>query len=175
MAGSGPDDFHALALDLLDVAADALDSTPTFAGLGGLKAAPERQFVHPGVPVWDECEQLVVHAGGLADRFALPKAVFDKVNVPALTVTILRCLPQATVNGKTIVAPSSDDLTAAARQHHADAWALWNHIFNAIRAGSFLTRCTEVSFVSMIPFAPAGGYGGWQMNFSAVLDGYEEP
>lgn len=174
MAGTGPGDLQLLAEDLLAVSVDALDTIPTYPSLTGLMGAPERAFTSPGEPVWDCCQQLVVHVTQIADRFALPKAVFEKINAPSLAVTITRCLPEGAIVGKTFQPPTVAALNAAAAQHHVDGWALWNHIWNAIRADVFLARCTEVSFVSMLPFAPQGGCGGWQLIFNTILDGYDE-
>lgn len=175
MAGVGPGDLQDLADDLLAAATDALDSIPTYAGLTDLNGAPDRAFTYPGRPIWDCCEQLVVHVENVTDRFALPKAVFEKINVPNLVVWIGRCAPKGEIKAQRFIPPPVAEMEAASRQHHADGWALWNHIWNMIRAETFLTRCTLVTVGTMTPFlTEAQDCVGWQLPFTIGLDGYEE-
>lgn len=169
MAGPGPGDLHELAAELRDVCVEALDTIPGYET--ELEGAPDRVFVSPGAPVADCCEFLAVHVNSLADRFARPNdAGAPKLNIPRLVVTSMRCVPV----GEGLDPPSVEDLELAARQLNADAWALWNHIYNLITAEQFLTRCAHVAFVQMQSIAPMGGCAGWQLAFDAQLDGYPE-
>lgn len=175
MAGVGPDDLYQLAAELRDVATEALDSIPDFAGLEALEGAPERVFVSPGAPVADCCEFLAVHVNSIADRFARPAdGGAPKLNIPRLIVTSMRCVPQGEGEEHTYQPPTVVALEEAARQLDADGWALWNHIYNLIEAEQFLTRCAHVAFVQMQSIAPEGGCAGWQLAFDAQLDGYRE-
>jgi hypothetical protein len=179
VAGVGPGDLYELAAELLDVCTEALDSIPGFPGLDGLDGAPEYRFVSDAAPIADCCDDgmLAVHVNNVTDRFSREaKPESPKLNVPSLIVTVLRCLPMGSGDGDSYTPPTAAEVAASAQQTLADGWALWNHIYNAIRAETFLTRCGRASFVSMQSIRPGDGQcGGWQLAFLAQLDGYEDP
>jgi hypothetical protein len=170
-----PTDLNELAHDLLDVAIDALDTLPAF----GLEGAPERSFVSPGQPVLDCClgtynGQLTVHAAGVNDAQTTPggldagrRIVRGKINHTLFLVTIARCIPVATDDGNP---PPVEDLEAAAAQTNADAWALWNVLFNL--AEDFSTLCGEVFFDGFRPLPPSN-CAGWVGAIRVRLDGYQ--
>ena len=62
----------------------------------------------------------------------------------------------------------------AAAQLNADAWALWNHLYNLVCAGQLFTFCNGVFWDGLRSIAPQGGCGGWVLNLRVALDGYEE-
>lgn len=177
MAGIGPEDLHALADELLQAAIESIDTIPTFAP--GLLGAPDRSFISPALPVFDCCEMLTVHVDPISESGTSPqglatgrRATYGRINLVALVVSIVRCIPTA---GGTNDLPSIDSMQAAAEQTNADAWALWNHIYNLIRADDLLARCLEIFWDGMRPIAPSGGCGGWTLSLRVQLDGYEEP
>lgn len=170
---AGPGDLHALAVEVLEAASDALDTIPTHEP--HLNGAPERQFISPGLPVHDCCDQLAVYVspqiaeadttpGGLA---AGKRHVLGRINHVQASIAITRCIP-------TDLTPPTDDLTAAAEQLNADAWVLWNHLYNLIRSGELLTLCQEVFFEGMTPIPPSGGCAGWLALLRIELGGYSE-
>lgn len=183
MAGTGPGDLYDLAEELLEVCVQALDSVEDFPPPQPddyQPGAPDRRFVSPHAPIADCCEFLAVHVNNITDAFARTGASgggggAEKANVPSLIATLLRCVPVGTGEGQNYTPPPTAQLEAAARLLYADAWALWNHIYNLIRADEFLTKCQRVDFVSMQSIAPEGGCGGWQLAFVTELHGYEEP
>jgi len=176
MAGTGPEDLQTLAQELLDACIDALDSIPLSApDLGG---APERTFIAAGVPVWDCCEQMAVHVSSLTEAPTSPgglatgrRASAMRINLARLVVTLTRCVP-VSEDGEP---PPAALLTASAEQINADAWAIWNHLYDAIRAGTLFALCLEVFWEGMTAVNPSGGCAGWQIAFRVRLDGYEEP
>lgn len=176
---AGPGDAHALAVQLLEHCVEALDTIPDFEPQ--LVGAPDRSFIAPGQPVWDCCEQLAVHVQQAQDA-ALGSAGtsglrpnFGKINHVTLVATITRCIPTgAEKRGGGYTIPTTEALQATAEQINADGWALWNHIYNLIRAGEFLTLCTEVFFDGLVAVVPAGGCAGWTVVVRARLDGYDE-
>lgn len=179
-SGTGPGDLFELANDLLQVCVDALDSIPLTvspAYMAELDGAPEYAFVSDAAPIADCCDDgmLAVHVNSIGDQFARagqPQA--PKANVPNLIVTVLRCLPLGEADGDSYTPPTVEELTASSHQVLADGWALWNHIYNMIRAELFLTRCQRAEFVSMQSIRPGDGQcGGWQLSFKAELGGYE--
>jgi hypothetical protein len=176
--GTGPGDLFDLADELLDVCTEALDSIPTFTGLEELLGSPSYRFVADAAPIADCCDDgmLAVHVNAVSDQFARPPApASPKANVPNLIVTVLRCLPLGEVDGDSYTAPTAEEVTASARQTLADGWALWNRIYNMIRADQFLTRCQRAEFVGMQSIRPGDGQcGGWQLSFRAELSGYDE-
>lgn len=169
---AGPGDLHALAEEYLAACSDALDTIPSYEPQ--LLGAPARQFVSPGLPAWDCCDQLAVYVqpineadttpGGLA---AGKRHTTGRINHVRLSAGITRCIP-------TDVEPPPGQLTASAEQLNADAWALWNHIFNLVRSGQLLTLCQEMFFEGINPVIPSGGCGGWVVNVRVELDGYLE-
>jgi hypothetical protein len=65
-------------------------------------------------------------------------------------------------------------MEAAAEQVNADAWALWNHIFNLIAAGQLFQLCGEVFWDGLNVLTPSGGCGGSVLSVRVRLDGYQE-
>ena len=177
---AGPGDLHELALELLNVCIESLDTIPDFEP--DLSGAPERAFVSPGQPVLDCCDQLTVHVQQIGDADTTPgglnagqRARFGKINHVTMIVTSTRCITTGGENrAGTIEIPSAEDLEADARQLDADAWALWNHAFNMTRAEEFRTLCSEVFFDGILAIQPSGGCAGWTVTIRVALDGYEE-
>jgi len=173
MAGTGPGDLFDLAEVLLDAATEALDTIPTYEP--GLAGAPARSFVTYGTPALDCCNQLTVHVAAVAEDPLSPsgpasgqRARFDaRKNSVTLVLTVTRCVP-------TEIPPPVDEVEAASRQTLADAWALWNNLWNQIRAGDLLTLCSD-SRPDLRPLQPSGGCAGWVMAYRVWLEGYEEP
>lgn len=178
MAGTGPGDLHALAEELLAACVESLNTIPTFEP--GLVGAPARSFISPGIPVWDCCEQLTVHVDGVAENATSPlglatgrRQVYGRINLVTLIATLTRCVP--VVGGTQMDAlPRIEDMEAAAEQIHADGWAIWNHIFNMIRAKELFALCDEIYWNGLRAVAPSGGCGGWTFSVSVQLDGYED-
>lgn len=175
--GTDPQDLYILAQEFLTAAVEALDTIPTFApGLGG---APARSFVSPGLPAFDCCDpgQLTVHVTGVTDSATGPSnftgrsASTMKVNTVGLVATAVRCVPVITDSG---ILPSMADMEAAAEQIDADGWALWNHIYNLLRADQLFTLCGEVFWDGLRSINPQGGCGGFTLNLRVELSGYEE-
>lgn len=180
---SSPDALHAFALEFLGECVDILNTIPTLVPGQGLLGAPERYFVSPGLPAWDCCEQLAVHAAPMAEADTTPSGLdagrrsarFARINHPSFVATITRCVPTGELTaGGTVKLPESVDLTMAARQINADGWALWNGLFNRVYAGRLLTLCDEVFWDAIIPVVPAGGCAGWTVTMRASLGGYPE-
>ena len=182
--GTSPADLHTLAEDLLAVCVEALETIPGYDP--ALAGAPDRAFVSPGVPVFDWvepapdgvgcCDQVAVHVEAITDAPTSPGGLAAgqkkaKINHVTLIATVTRCVP-SWMGG---LPPAVVDLEEAAAQINADGWALWNHIFNEMLAGTFLEACTEAFFDGMRALRPSGMCGGWVLTFRAQLDGYEEP
>lgn len=177
--GTGPGDLQALALELLSACIDALDTIPTFAP--GLEGAPERTFISPGRPALEGCEQLCVHIESINDADTTPgglsagrRNVTGKKNHVRLVATIDRCVYDSR-SGNDITEPMlALDLDQTSAQTNADAWAIWNHIFNLWTAGDLFTLCGEVFFEGMRALPEEGGRAGWTLTLRVSLDGYEE-
>jgi len=175
MAGTDPQDLYLLAQEYLAACVEALDTIPTFApGLGG---APARSFVSPGLPAFDCCDQLTVHVTGVTDSATSPSnftgrsASTMKVNTVGLVATATRCIPVISDSGNP---PPVEEMEAAAEQIDADGWALWNHIYNLIRAEALFTLCGEVFWDGLRSINPQGGCGGFTLALRVELEGYEE-
>lgn len=176
MAGTGPDDLHALAVEFLDAIVEALDTIPVFNS--ALDGAPERAFVSPGTPVFDCCDQIAIHPpvvsaggtspGGLAEG---KRHVYGMINHVSLLASVTRCIPTIDEFGR---APSVASLQASAEQLNADGWALWNHLYNLQSSGLLLSLCDQVFFDGINATAPSGGCAGWTVSVRAYLDGYSE-
>jgi hypothetical protein len=169
MAGTGPQDLFALLQEFLEACEASLDTIPTFAP--GLAGAPERSFVSPGQPQYDCCPdgQLTVHAAAVNSDPLQPLANQERLNTVFLVATILRCVPSTGEDGNY---PEVVESQEAAEQVDADGWALWNHIFNLIRAEELFTLCGKIRWDGLRSITPSGGCGGWTLNLSVEYDGY---
>lgn len=178
MAGVGPEDLHALAQEYLAACVESLDTIPLFNP--GLAGAPDRAFTSPGIPVWDCCEQLTVHVDGATESGTSPQGLatgrrqaWGRINLVGFVATVTRCIP--VVGGTSLDSlPTIESMTAAAEQIHADGWALWNHIYNMIRAKELFAICDEVFWDGLRAVSPSGGCGGWTLVLRVQLDGYED-
>jgi hypothetical protein len=94
-----------------------------------------------------------------------------KTNLVGLVATATRCIPVVSDSG---AIPSVTDMEAAAEQINADGWALWNHIYNMIRADLLFTLCGEVFWDGLRSINPQGGCGGHTLSLRVELQGYEE-
>lgn len=174
MAGIGPTDLNALCEELLAASVESLDTIPTFDNT--LDGSPPRAFVSPGQPALECCDdgQLTVYAGSVN---ALPTGEprLDKTgrkNIVGLVVTIVRCIPSA--GDDQMNPPTGAELALAAAQTNADAWALWNHLFNMWVSGDLFTFCGEVYWDGLRSITSSGNCGGWNLFIRVDLDGYEE-
>lgn len=174
MAGTDPGDLHVLALELLIASIDALDTIPNTEP--GLLGAPDRAYVNSGQPALDCCNQLVVNAASIREAPTESGLVAGtkhrlgyRINLVGLNVTITRC-DRSLVEDQI---PSTANLQALAEQTNADAWALWNYLWNLARSGALFSICDEVFFDAMTPVGPSGGCSGWLLQMRVQLEGYE--
>lgn len=181
MAGVDASDLHALAVELLEAATVALETLPAL----GFAGAPERSFVTPGEPAFDLagsgcCDQLTVQMISLDEAPTFPDGLAagrrtstGRINHVTLGVTIVRCIPVGSGTAS-YTPPTPDELEVASQQIHADGWALWNHLYNRVRAGVLFSLCREVFWLGGRVLGPEGGCAGWSFGFRVALDGYEE-
>ncbi len=172
-------DLNTIADLVLQSCAEALDTV--HADDASLLGAPSRQFVSPGAPVLDCCDQLTVHvqlinsgqtspgglAGGKSHRYGL-------LNHVTMLVTSTRCIPDGFDLMGNYSAPDPAELDAAAEQLNADAWALWNHLYNLQSSGLLRSLCDEVFLDGVNALVPSGGCAGWLYQLRFALDGYTE-
>jgi hypothetical protein len=166
MAGIGPGDLDLLAFDVLQASVAALDTIPTTEGLEALAGAPLRQATSPGRPPAD-CEQITVHVLRGAEANVVKGS---RENLLTLVVTVYRCVPAPLSSMKP---PKAATIERAAAQTNADAWALWNHLWNLVQAGCLLRKCRPVT-MGMQALEQQGAFGGWTVTLGVKLDGYQE-
>ena len=161
------------ALELLNACQAALATTP-----GG---AIDRAYVSPGLPAFDCCPQITVHAGGTGEGDTAPLApplspghranVQGTVPMLQLTVTVIRCSPVWEENAKQPPSPAA--LQAAAEVTYNDVWAIWSLLRDAKRAETlFAPASREFFFDPAFPVLTSGGCAGWQLPFRVALGGY---
>ena len=174
---AGPGDLFATADELLMAAAEALDTIPDLLGTEFL-GAPDRQYVSPGNVVHDCCEQLAVWVNPVGEGARSPQTFVPDMQItrPTLRVHATRCVPTGRLVNKRYVPPDAELLSAAAEQHLADGWALWNHTLNMLNTDPPLlfSKCSDLVRWSMRALTPSGGCAGWEMEFTVGLDGYNE-
>ena len=165
-------DLEGLCEDFLDACSASLDTlTPAYDG------APDRQFVSAGTPAADCCPQLTVHAQSVIDGAQsplAPKAAQAKVNHVVLVATLFRCVSGGEESNGRFIPPAVSVMQAEGEQHHADGWALWNHLQNLVRAEQLFQVCGDVTNWILTSLEPSGGCGGWRLQVTVGLDGYEE-
>jgi hypothetical protein len=172
-------DLHALADALLTASAEALDTVNAYDAT--LQGAQDRQFVSPGTPVLDCCDQLTVHIPSIAQGDTTPgglaagkRHLTGAINIPTFHITSTRCIPVGSTSASgDFIPPSAASLGEAARQLNADAWALWNHLFWLQASDMLLNLCSEVFFDGIQELPPSGGCAGWLAQVRASLDGYQ--
>lgn len=173
MAGIG--DLQTLAQLILDSAAEALDTIPLFDA--GLLGAPDRKFVSPGLPVIEAscCNQLTVYVPNLSGNpMDASRPELGMLNIIAFTIQISRCIPSGFDQMGNYKAPSVAALEAASAQLDADAWALWNHLYNLRSSGLLNSLCEKVYFDGINATPPSGGCAGWVAQVRCELEGYLE-
>lgn len=173
MAGTGPADLFAQCTDVLNASIDALDTIPNLSP--ALLGAPERAFICSGSPAFDCCDQLAVNAAPIMEAPTVPLEMgagtrhqqgFRK-NYVGFVITITRCTNYADV------IPTTAEQLAVAEQTYADAWALWNYLWNEERSGALFTICGGVFNDRLAPITPSGNCTGWVFSFRAEIQGYE--
>lgn len=172
-------DLHALAVGILAAGAEALDSV--FAYDATLQGAQERQFVSPGIPVLDCCDQLTVHVAGINQADTTPggmpagkRHLTGAINHVTFLLTSTRCIPTGSTSSTGLYSPPSvASMSEAARQLDADAWALWNHLFWLQASDQLLNLCDEVFFDGISTLPPSGGCAGWVAQIRAYLGGHQ--
>jgi len=168
-----PSDLQDLLQEFLDACEASLDTIPFFdPGLGG---APGRSFISPGQPQYDcACDadgQLTVHALAVDSDPLQPIKNHERLNMVTMQATILRCLNVWADDGGP---PDMDAAADSAAQVNADAWALWNHLFNLVSAGQLFTLCSKIIWLGLRSITPQGGCGGWTLTVRVEYGGYEE-
>ncbi len=168
-------DLELLCTDTLTAAVYALDTLPAL----GLDGAPERSYVSPGEPAFDDCcdpgGQLTVYAQNVtADPSTGPQLDRLRRNLVGLVVTSVRCVPTAELSGQKMIPPTVAQLEASAAQINADGWALWNVLWNLWRDGDLFAQCDKVIWNGLRSIPPSGGCGGWNLLVQVTLGGYND-
>lgn len=166
------------ALDLFDAADELLSAAA--AGLATTTSGtPGSRYVSAGPPVYDCCDLLTVHVQELpevsmreAGRQEMPQ-MRPAVPTPTLVITALRCYP-IVEGGITIGVPNAAALNAAARTIYEDGWLLLNYLRARARTnGLFPSRpCRSLAIGPLRPTPTQGGCGGWTIQVTVELDGY---
>lgn len=165
------DSLYDLCREYLDAASAAISLT-----VGGPIG---RTYIAAGPPAFD-CEQVTVYAGGPAEATTEPLNpplvpgyrvdVTGRVNLIAMTCTILRCSPSPDNRGNP---PAVAALDAAARASLGDVWAVWNHIATLRLAGQLWMPKTRAVFYDPAQMVnTSGGISGWQIPLRVELEGF---
>lgn len=182
MAGVDARDLWLLADELKTACEAALDTLPAL----GLNGVPSRSYVANAEPAADNCcendGQLTVHWERTLELTTEPQGLavgrragrHIRMNDVGLLVTVFRCVPGPEETISSFVPPAVESLELSSQQLYADAWAIWNHLFNLICAGELFTRCKNVVMQGMRPIPESGGCGGFVLALQVALDGYEE-
>lgn len=164
----GPEDLYALASEYLDACIEALDTVPDSAP--GFTGSPARTFISHGAPAFDCCDQLAVQVRSVFSDNPQPLKNSMRENIVTLVAWSTRCVPTIDSAGNI---PTEVELSASSEQLYADGWALWNHIFNLIRAEQLFTLCGQVIWDGLVAVNPQGGCAGWTLTVRVSTDGYE--
>lgn len=168
-----------LAVDLLAVAADALDTLPLLDP--DLRGAPTHQYVSAGLPAID-CEQVSAHVPALyeagtwtpqgpASLAEVARIRLGQVSEVAVAIIVARCVVGPQESGSTIVLPSVAQLEADGKQVSADGWAIWQGLQTARRNGR-LGDCASMMINPAVALNPSGNFAGWTLTVQKPVDGY---
>ncbi len=168
------------ATDLYDAAEQLLAAC-----LEGIALGPggpiSRSYVSPGQPPFD-CEQCTVWVGGPSLSMTAPLqppiqpmvrvGAGRQVNQVQMTCTVIRCVPVIGNVGPKFPGPSKIDL--ASQAIYGDCWAIWNHVATLKRNGTLFppAKTRFMGFDPAVAVLTSGGFGGWNLQFSVELDGY---
>jgi hypothetical protein len=172
-------DLYELASDVRDAAVQILDSIP--GDDPQLQGAPTEQRLVLGEPVWDCCDLLAVWVPRITEQATSPSSpsgvigrrhVNGRVPLVSVQIGVTRCQPKGETRGKTYVPPTAAELELAGRQGYADAWALYNGLFNRQAQGLLTDVCDEMTWDGVEAYLPEGGCAGWRIDLRFQLDGY---
>ena len=139
----------------------ALDTIPGFAP--GLEGAPARTFVSAGQPAFDCCPFLSVDAAACGRQTRPDRTGCGHpapVGIQAQPCRGAACGSPGALRRSGRAPPPTAALSAVAEQTNADAWALWNYMWNIDRAGSptrSLACATNGSWTRSPRCSPAAG------------------
>lgn len=165
-------DLDVLAHAVLNTAAEALDTIPAYDAT--LVGAPARRFVSPGQPVIEVgcCDQLTVYVPLITGVAMEERPQLGMIQHSMFQIQISRCIPSGFDDYGNYKPPSTTALEGPAAQLHADAWALWNHLYWAQSSGLIRSLCDQVFFDGIQAMLPSGGCAGWTAQLRCQLDGY---
>lgn len=174
------------ATDLFDLAEEFLDACVAAIATESLGGPIGYAAVSTGLPAFDCVPAIFVHAGGpsMADTLPLNPSmqpmervgVQGFVNLITMTCTVLRCVPVTEQTGQTVILPSADSITDAAKVTYADLWAIWNYCRTQYRAGLLFPSPSgrrEFIYDPAVPVKTSGGAGGWEIQVRVQLGGYK--
>lgn len=168
----GPTDLYDVAEELLDAAADALDTLSA----AGLKGAPSRQFVSPATPVFELCDQLTVTWALTQPDPSQPgqpsgQQKVGRVNLVTFLIAVSRCAQQP--QGKNALPTTI--LSQQSQQVYADAWVVWSAIYWKSRDNTLFgaDRCAVRNLQGGLPVDPQPGVIGSLTTFQTELDGFD--
>lgn len=171
MAAAG---LYDLCREFLEACAEACTIAPA--------GAIDRAYVSPGMPAFDCCPQLTVHAGGPQQADTAPLApplqpghreqTTQALILVQMTATVIRCSPTLELDGSPTM-PDPALLDASAAETLGDVWTIWNHLATLKRTDALWgPKTREVFFDAAIPVMTSGGCAGWQIPVRVQLDGY---
>lgn len=141
---------------------------------------PARSYVSPARPPFDCCPFLAVYAAQIGEETTSPlsppaatggRQRYGRINLITLRVLVLRCGVSTDGNG----VANADEIEAVALEVQEDGWALWCGFHNAIQAGDFLDRCSDIHFDFGRPVEERGMCVGWDFQLRADLGGIPGP
>lgn len=163
------DALYQAGADLLAACVDALNLTAD--------GAPARQYVSDG-PVALDCEQITVEFTSIGQADTIPispplvparRVLVASLGMVGMQAVATRCVPTVDANGRP---PTVAQIAASGQIVAADGWALWNHLHQAIHAGTLFPGCQGVLILPMLPIPTSGGVGGWTVQVRVPMDGF---
>lgn len=155
-----------------------------------LADSPGGPLVHaavwPGAPAFDCPEALYVYLGGpaVADTYPLQpplqpmqrSVTTGQVDLVSYTIQVTRCAPVIEQEGQTLRLPSQGSIENAAQTCYGDAWAIWNYLIHAHRAGFLFQSPSgrrEFEVQPVTPLPTSGGVAGFVIPVRVQVPGYQ--
>ncbi len=145
---------------------------------------PAREYVSPGQPADEGCDQIVVWCADLGKENTSPlspppqighRQTTGSLNLATLKIRFIRCVETSDPQASILVGNRPAEtigLEASAKLGNEDAWALWCGLMFMVRHQMLFETCSEIHFDSCTAIATEGNMAGWELTMRVKIDAF---